>query len=88
LHHFPRRSAGVERRFRNPLDIVEAWDEANFASALARLEQARSDGKWLAGYFSYEAGYLLEPKLQPLLPKGRRTPLLRFGIFDAPTDIP
>jgi len=53
---------------------------------LARLEQARLDGKWLAGYFSYEAGYLFEPKLRPLLPDGRRTPLLRFGVFEAPTD--
>ena len=81
-------SVAVERRFENPQAIIEAWDTADFVSALARLELARSDGKWLAGYFSYEAGYLLEPKLRPLLPDGRRTPLLRFGVFEAPTDSP
>jgi para-aminobenzoate synthetase component 1 len=81
-------AAATERRFENPLEIIEAWDATDFEPALARLEQARGDGKWLAGYFSYEAGYLLEPKLRPLLPDGRRTPLLRFGVFDHPTDRP
>ncbi|MGE0280312.1 MAG: aminodeoxychorismate synthase component I [Rhizobiaceae bacterium] len=79
-------SAATERRFQNPLEIIEAWDATEFRPALRRLEQARDDGKWLAGYFSYEAGYLLEPKLRPLLPDGRRTPLLQFGVFDQPTD--
>jgi len=79
-------AAGTERRFENPLAIIEAWDAADFGPALRRMEQARADGNWLAGSFSYEAGYLLEPKLRPLLPDGRRTPLLRFGMFDHPTD--
>ena len=32
---------------------------------------AHDAGKWLAGYFSYEAGYLLEPKLAPIIPEGQ-----------------
>ena len=45
-------------------------------------------GKWLAGYFSYEAGYLLEPKLAPIIPTQRRTPLMMMGVFDGPAERP
>jgi para-aminobenzoate synthetase component 1 len=54
--------------------------------ALAAAQAAHDAGKWLAGYFSYEAGYLLEPKLVPLLPEGRRAPLICLGVFDAPLE--
>ncbi len=50
------------------------------------MQRAHEAGKWLAGYLSYEAGYLLEPKLKELLPDGRKAPLLCFGVFDGPSD--
>lgn len=71
--------------FREPRRVIVVDDEADFDDGLEQMEAARRDGKWLAGYFSYEAGYLLEPKLRPLLPPNRRTPLLSFGVFDGPT---
>jgi para-aminobenzoate synthetase component I len=52
--------------------------------ALARLEKARRDGFWLAGFLSYEAGYVFEEKLRPLIVAERETPLIAIGIFDAP----
>ncbi|PWV97233.1 aminodeoxychorismate synthase subunit I [Hoeflea marina] len=52
--------------------------------ALARLENARADGRWLAGYLSYEAGFDFEDKLRPLIRDHRETPLACFGVFDAP----
>lgn len=76
--------AGGDLLFAAPDRIIVADDEASFDAALRSMEQARADGKWLAGYFSYEAGYLLESKLRPLLPKERRTPLACFGVFDRP----
>lgn len=78
--------AGRDRLFRAPGRLVVAEDETAFFPALALLEDARASGKWLAGYFSYEAGYLFEPKLRSLLPAGRSVPLLAFGVFDAPED--
>ena len=78
--------AAQERRFEQPSTIVQARLASEFFPALDQLERARADGKWLAGYFSYEAGYLFESKLKPLLPDGRRTPLFCFGVFDAPHD--
>jgi para-aminobenzoate synthetase component 1 len=78
--------AGRELIFAEPVEILAPTTPAQFFAALETAEEARRSGKWLAGYFSYEAGYLLEPKLRPLLPKHRRTPLLCLGIFDAPLD--
>lgn len=68
--------------FAHPRDIISAWQPHELESALAQVEKARRDGKWLAGYLSYEAGYLLDPALEALLPEGRRAPLLCFGVFD------
>ena len=74
--------------FERPGEIISADSPETFPAALAAAEAARKKGKWLAGYFSYEAGYLLEPKLVPLLPGGRRVPLVCLGVFDAPSDAP
>lgn len=70
--------------FNAPDRLVVVSDPAEFEAGFAALEQARRRGNWLAGYLSYEAGYLLEPKLAALLPEQRRTPLICFGIFSKP----
>jgi para-aminobenzoate synthetase component 1 len=75
---------GGEMLFEQPSEILSATEPAGFFTALDAAEKARAAGRWLAGYFSYEAGYLLEPKLFPLLPDNRRTPLVCLGVFDAP----
>ncbi|MER9892304.1 aminodeoxychorismate synthase component I [Mesorhizobium sp. M0119] len=72
--------------FDRPAEIIAAHCEAGFLPALEAVQAAHDGGKWLAGYFSYEAGYLLEPKLVPLLPAGRRAPLFCLGVFDAPVE--
>lgn len=71
--------------FDQPQEIVTARTAAEVLPALRRLEEARLNGKWLAGYISYEAGYVFEDKLRPLIAEGRETPLLAMGIFDVPT---
>ncbi|MEO5323435.1 aminodeoxychorismate synthase component I [Mesorhizobium sp. CC13] len=78
--------AGQELLFEAPDEIIVAHDAGDFLPALEKAQAAHDRGKWLAGYFSYEAGYLLEPKLRPLLPEGRRTPLVSLGVFDQPSD--
>jgi para-aminobenzoate synthetase component 1 len=72
--------------FAEPRVIIRADTPDEFHRALEQLEEARRQRKWLAGFFSYEAGYLLEPKLRPLLPDNRRVPLCHFGVFDMPDD--
>jgi para-aminobenzoate synthetase component 1 len=76
--------AGSEALFERPSRIIIADTAENFEPAFAAAQAAHEAGKWLAGYFSYEAGYLLEEKLKPLLPEGRRAPLLCLGVFDKP----
>ncbi|TPL60317.1 aminodeoxychorismate synthase component I [Mesorhizobium sp. B2-4-2] len=74
--------------FDRPDDIITAHEARDFSATLQAAQAAHDAGKWLAGYFSYEAGYLLEPKLVPLLPAGRRAPLVCLGVFDAPVQEP
>ncbi len=62
--------------------LAEAPDEVE--PALARVEEALAAGRHVAGYFSYDLGYLLEPRLRSLLPHNRGVPLLWFGVFEAP----
>ncbi|RVD31959.1 aminodeoxychorismate synthase component I, partial [Mesorhizobium sp. M4B.F.Ca.ET.019.03.1.1] len=83
---FRNDESGRQLVFDRPAEIIVAHDADDFPAALEAAQAASDAGKWLAGYFSYEAGYLLEPKLVPLLPEGRRAPLVCLGIFDAPAE--
>lgn len=70
--------------FARPDRVIRADTPDAVTPALAALEAARAAGNYLAGYFSYEAGYALEARLRPLLPQSRAVPLLWFGVFEAP----
>jgi para-aminobenzoate synthetase/4-amino-4-deoxychorismate lyase len=70
--------------FQAPARIIAAQSPGEVPAALQALEKARSGGHHLAGYFAYELGYVLEPRLAPLLPKAVKTPLLWFGVFGPP----
>lgn len=77
-------TTGQVMLFSDPSEIIIARTRAEFLAGLARMEEAKAAGKWLAGYMAYEAGYLFEEKLETFLTEGRETPLLALGIFDAP----
>ncbi len=72
--------------FEDPQYIVQAGDPHEISGAFDRLERARQEGLHLAGWFSYELGYLLEPRLKPLYPRDARDGqrLLWFGAFEPP----
>ena len=70
--------------FSSPVDIVRADKPADVAGAIARLEAAVAGGLNAAGFFSYELGYVLEPRLENLFPGTRTVPLLWFGLYPAP----
>ncbi len=83
LEHGP----GGAALFDGALSHVVVRDMADVVPALARLDAVRAAGKWVAGYISYEAGFVFEPRLAGLaLPSD--TPLLAFGIYDAPQPFP
>ncbi|MVA35872.1 aminodeoxychorismate synthase component I [Agrobacterium vitis] len=83
---FRNDKSGETLVFSDPVDIVVARRGDDVLPALAQLERARQEGYWLAGALSYEAGFVFEDKLRPLIPDGRDVPLLQFGIFNAPAD--
>jgi para-aminobenzoate synthetase/4-amino-4-deoxychorismate lyase len=80
------------RAFQKPRAVIRADSAAEVPAALAAMETARGAGRWLAGAFAYELGYALEPRLAALMPpkvSGAPLPLIRFGIYDAPSaDVP
>lgn len=78
--------AGREVCFTAPAAIIRADEPHEFDAAWDAVQRAHENGKWLAGYVSYEAGYLFEPKLKELLPDDRKVPLLCFGVFDGPSN--
>jgi para-aminobenzoate synthetase component 1 len=71
--------------FRGASDVIQAFTPAEVAGAFERIEAARSAGKWLAGYATYEFGYVFEDVLAPLMHEDRRLPLMSFGVYDGPT---
>ncbi|NML72619.1 aminodeoxychorismate synthase component I [Rhizobium sp. S-51] len=75
---------GKSLLFAEPSEIVVARTAGEVLPAFERLEEARRNGRWLAGYVSYEAGYVFEEKLKPLIAESRETPLVAMGIFDQP----
>ncbi|MGR3571784.1 aminodeoxychorismate synthase component I [Brevirhabdus sp.] len=70
--------------FADPRQIIRADTPGQVAAALAAMMEAQDRGFWLAGMASYELGYLYSSKLRALMPPARDTPLLLFGVFDAP----
>jgi para-aminobenzoate synthetase/4-amino-4-deoxychorismate lyase len=64
-----------------PERIVVVNDPAGVEAGLDAVTQGLAAGLEAAGFFSYELGYCLEPKLAGLLPKDRRQPLLWIGLF-------
>jgi len=78
---------GRPATFSAPLATIRADVPQQVAPALGAIAAAQAAGHYVAGYFSYELGYALEPKLAPLLPPGRALPLMWFGVF-AGYDVP
>ncbi|MCZ7596164.1 MAG: aminodeoxychorismate synthase component I [Hyphomicrobium sp.] len=73
--------------FSEPLDIVAAWTPQEVPAALKRIEEGVASGLYAAGFFAYELGYVLEPKLAALLPDKRNVPLLWIGLYKAPAEM-
>ncbi|WEX89209.1 aminodeoxychorismate synthase component I [Sinorhizobium garamanticum] len=72
--------------FAEPSRVITARTRSEFRRGLGEIEGAHRAGKWLAGYMAYEAGHLFEEKLEPFAEENRETPLMSFGVFDAPAE--
>jgi para-aminobenzoate synthetase/4-amino-4-deoxychorismate lyase len=70
--------------FTEPKEIVEAWQADEVPRALARIEEGVASGLHAAGFFAYELGYPLEPRLAKLMPSYRTVPLIWIGLYASP----
>jgi para-aminobenzoate synthetase / 4-amino-4-deoxychorismate lyase len=73
--------------FSDPVEIVTAETPEQVPQALQRIEAAVKDGLHAAGFFAYELGYALEPKLASLMPPRRNVPLLWLGLYKSPLEM-
>jgi para-aminobenzoate synthetase/4-amino-4-deoxychorismate lyase len=71
-------------RFANPSDVIEAHGPADVPQAFAAVAAALAQGRHVAGYFSYELGYVLECRFAQA---ASAQPLLWFGVFDHKEEI-
>ena len=65
---------GVPALFDGAAQVIVAQTAKGVPGALARLDAARAQGAWIAGYAAYELGYVLEPRLARLMPRRRAGP--------------
>ncbi|MBU2580941.1 MAG: aminodeoxychorismate synthase component I [Alphaproteobacteria bacterium] len=68
--------------FTDPIEIVRADIPGEVEAAIARIEKAVGGGLHAAGFFSYELGYAMEPRIARLMPDNRDMPLLWFGLYE------
>jgi para-aminobenzoate synthetase/4-amino-4-deoxychorismate lyase len=77
------RDGGAQcRLYEAPVGEIVACTIEEVGPALARLREAVERGQHAAGWMSYDAGYALEARLEPLARRLGTTPLLWFGLFD------
>jgi para-aminobenzoate synthetase/4-amino-4-deoxychorismate lyase len=74
---------GPRRVFSAPLGLIRADTAAQVPGALAAIEAALRQGRYVAGWLSYELGHVLEPRLAGF---SVPAPLLQLGVFNAPAD--
>ncbi|MGI8725020.1 MAG: aminodeoxychorismate synthase component I [Methyloceanibacter sp.] len=67
-----------------PVEIVVANAPEEIEAGLDAISAGLARGLYAAGFFSYELGYCLEPKLRDLLPERGDVPLFWIGLFGAP----
>jgi len=76
--------------FENPRKILRVHDPNKIAQAFSDIERYLDEGRHIAGFLSYEAGFSFEKKL--FVDKKYDFPLLCFGVYDKPSakrpDIP
>jgi para-aminobenzoate synthetase / 4-amino-4-deoxychorismate lyase len=77
-------AAGGTLLFERPERVVAAYRPSEVEAGLDAIIEGLERGLHAAGFFAYEFGYCLEPKLNELLPGDRKQPLFWIGLFREP----
>ena len=79
--------ARLRLRFEQPLAVIEAWSLDQVRPAIEQVQAHAAAGRWCVGGLAYEAAPAFDPAL-PVWPADPRWPLVWFGVYDAPLDVP
>lgn len=83
------RDEGRSYFFHDPVRILRLTARDDPRAFFEAIDDASASGLWVAGYFAYELGYLLEPKLASLLESRKPPgPLAWVGLFENPSLVP
>src|SRR5262249_7993498 len=77
-------ASGRTLLFEQPEQVVAVYQPHKVEAGLGAVAEGLARGLHAAGFFAYELGYCLEPKLQALLPPDRQQPLFWIGLFPEP----
>lgn len=77
------QKTGITRFFSEPVDIIQANRPDEINAAFEAIDHYQKTGHYLAGFISYELGYILEPSLRHLW-RDEAAPLLTLGVFKSP----
>ena len=77
-------AAGRTLLFERPERVIAVYHSSEVEAGLDAISEGLTRGLHAAGFFAYELGYCLEPKLAGLLPGDRRQPLFWIGLFREP----
>jgi para-aminobenzoate synthetase / 4-amino-4-deoxychorismate lyase len=77
-------AAGRTLLFEKPEQIVAVHEPNEVEAGLDAITEGLKRGLHAVGFFSYELGYCLDPKLHALLPRDRQQPLFWIGLFREP----
>jgi para-aminobenzoate synthetase/4-amino-4-deoxychorismate lyase len=87
--HFETRKIDSENHysyhFSHPQQSITFYWDDDLSSLFNALQEALTNGNWLAGYFCFELGYFFEPRLRKIIENKRNDrPLAWFGVFPPP----
>ncbi|MEN6374748.1 MAG: chorismate-binding protein [Smithella sp.] len=69
--------------FTDPVDIITCYQKKDILHSFRKIDDYRQKGFYMAGFLSYELGYLLEDVLNQYDPK-QDYPLMWFGVYNKP----
>ena len=81
----PERADQRTLLFSGPRDVIVAHSSEEVAGALDRIDAALASGKYLAGYFAYDAGFALDKPIQSR--HNPTLPLIWLGVYDDAVDV-